>query len=90
MKFEGISRAGVCVNIKCSKPRWAKGLCRNHYEQIARPKWKRESAAAARKKEKPMTAGEKLTYDPAGLWEFVKTELKITGSKIDFESLPRK
>lgn len=89
-----ITRQGACVHISCEGARWSKGLCRNHYEQLNRPNWRRGVSALAKPqrpaKQKALTAKEKLGFDPDDFWEFVKAELRITGSKINFESLPRR
>lgn len=94
MKFQGITRKGTCVHVQCEKPRWAKGLCRSHYEALNREQWRRGKPALANplppEKEKPILVREQLDYDPDELWEFVKKELNITGNKINFERLQRR
>lgn len=94
MKFQGITRKGSCVHVNCKTSRWAKGLCRRHYESLNKQQRRRGKPALANplppKKQKPITGREKLGYDPEDLWQFVKAELNITGSKINFESLPSK
>lgn len=86
MNSTGITRQGACVHISCEKARWAKGLCRRHYESLNRQQWRRGKPALANplppKKEKPITGREKRGYDPEDLWEFVKSQLVIKDNKV--------
>lgn len=90
MTADRIARDGECVNLKCDRKRWARGLCRKHYEEINARYWRRgESAPKYQPKEKPMQAREDIA-DKEALWQFVKAQLGIVGNRMEtWQKLPK-
>jgi hypothetical protein len=75
--------ARECSHRHCEKRKFRRGVCSKHYWELrgGRP----DAVNSPAPKQHPLLVREwqEIARDKEGLWEFVKSELQITGNKIE-------